>query len=234
MSLILLPVPIGLADPAWMPPVVIEQYRRLAYFIVENVRTARRTLKAFDPSIDIDRITFFELDKHQRQDASTLLAPALAGQDMGLMSESGLPGVADPGGFLVAEAHRLGIVVHPLPGPSSLMLALMASGLNGQEFCFHGYLPRKQPALQQAILQLSKTIERAPTAHLFIEAPYRNQTLFQAFLEGLAPETGLCLAVNLTMPEGWVKSMPVKSWKKVPPPDLHKQLCVFLAGNLCR
>lgn len=232
MALILLPVPIGVADPAWMPPVVIEYYRTLDYFIVEQVRTARRTLKAFDPDIDIDRITFFELDKHQRQDPMLLLAPARAGHDLGLMSESGLPGVADPGGFLVAAAHRMGIQVMPLPGPSSLMLALMGSGMNGQDFRFHGYLPAKRPALLQAIQSLARETDRHQTAHLFIEAPYRNVALYQAFLEGLSATTGLCLAVNLGLPGGWVRSQPVQAWKNETHPDLHKQLCVFVIGKL--
>ncbi|HRV86250.1 MAG TPA: SAM-dependent methyltransferase [Saprospiraceae bacterium] len=232
MALILLPVPIGEADPTWMPPVVISYYRTLEFFIVEQVRTARRMLKAFDPDIDINRITFMELDKHHQQDPVQLLAPASAGHSIGLMSESGLPGVADPGGFIVAAAHRMGIQVVPLPGPSSLMLALMASGMNGQDFRFHGYLPAKKPALFQAIQNLDREMNRYTTAHLFIEVPYRNESLFQAFLEVLSPDTGLCLAVNLGLTGGWVRSQTIRAWKKELPPDLHKQLCVFAVGKL--
>lgn len=230
-ALFLLPVPIGTADPGWMPPVVIDYYRTLRFLVVENVRTARRTLKAFDPAIDVDLITFTELDKHQRQDPQAILAPALAGNNMGLMSESGLPGVADPGGFLIAAAHRLGIEVVPLPGPSSLLLALMASGMNGQDFRFHGYLPAKKPDLMRELQQLSREVDRHHSAHLFIEAPYRNQSLFEALIENLSPRTGLCLAVNLGMPSGWVKSLRIESWRKQPAPELHKQLCVFVVGQ---
>ena len=160
----------------------------------------------------------------------SLLAPLLSGKDTGIMSEAGLPCVADPGSRLVREAQQAGVRVVPLSGPSSLMLALMASGLNGQGFHFHGYLPVKPKELKDAILKLDREIQSSGHTQLFIEAPYRNQRLLEALLGNCHPATRLCMGVELTTPGEWVHTKSIADWKSQLP-DINKKNVVFLLGR---
>lgn len=186
----------------------------LRHFITERARTARRFLRSIGFEADFDEVNIQELDKHERDDVDRLLAACLQGHDVGLLSEAGAPGVADPGGIIVRAAHRKGIQVHPLIGASSLLLALMASGMNGQAFQFQGYLPREEHELMRSIKQLEATSRQQNTSIMFIETPYRNDKTFQALLKHLHPKTDLCLATQLTASDESVLTMPVELWQK--------------------
>ena len=212
-----------------LPEAVAEQARRLQHFVVENAKTARADLKRIDHPTALRELSIVELPRNAAPQAlADLLAPALDGNDIGLMSEAGVPAVADPGASLVREAHRLDIQVIPLVGPSSLLLALMASGLDGQRFAFHGYLPVQDGARASAL----KTLEAASRQHhqtqLFIETPYRNTKMFHALLTSCQPGTRVCVARGLTTADEWVRTCTVARWKKSPPPSLDKIPTVFL------
>ena len=152
----------------------------------------------------------------------------MKGNDLGLLSEAGCPAVADPGALIVQLAHQKEIEVIPMVGPSSLLLALMASGMNGQQFCFNGYLSPKRPLLQKDLKRLEQQSARFDQTQLFIETPYRNQALIETALRTLSPETFFCIAANLTLPNQYVKTKRIKAWRKETIPDLHKQPAVFL------
>jgi 16S rRNA (cytidine1402-2'-O)-methyltransferase len=201
----------------------------LRYFVVEETRTARRYLSKAKVATPIDTLTFFTLNEHTAQETvAPFLQPALDGHDIGLLSEAGVPAVADPGAALVRLAHTKCIEVVPLVGPSSLLLALMASGLNGQSFAFAGYLPVKPHERQQRIKQLERLSASGKQTQLFIETPYRNQSLFNDILKIAAPATRVCVAANLTQPDAFVRTASVAEWKAVAAPDIHKKPCVFL------
>ncbi|MCL2502466.1 MAG: SAM-dependent methyltransferase [Bacteroidales bacterium] len=201
---------------------------RLDCFVVEELRTARRYLSAAGLRGKLDGLTLFVLNEHtEAATLGTMLQPLLKGRDVGLLSEAGLPAVADPGSNLVALAHQKGIKVVPLTGPSSLMLALMASGLNGQSFAFAGYLPVKSQERKAAIKQLEKKAAQENQTQLFIETPYRNMALLGAILETCAPQTMLCVAANLTTSDAFVATKTVAQWRSVPPPPIHKIPTVF-------
>ena len=198
-------------------------------FVVENARTARAELKRLDhpgPMRDL-RIEALP-EKPDNASLDALLAPALAGRDMGLMSEAGCPAVADPGALLVGRAHELGLTVAPLVGPSSLLLALMASGLNGQSFAFHGYLPVDEGARTRRLRELEADSRQAGRTQIFIETPYRNPRMFQAILAVCRPETQLCVARDLTTAEEWIRSLPIGRWRGGPEPDLARHPTIFL------
>lgn len=215
-TLFLIPVPLADGDVSVvLPAAVIAQSRRLQHFVAENAKTARAMLKRLETPTPLRDIAITELNEHTAaKDVDALLAPLLAGHDVGLMSEAGCPGVADPGALLVAAAHRRGIRVTPLTGPSSLLLALMASGLNGQKFAFHGYLPTKDDAREKTIKGLEKESRQQQMTQLFIETPYRNRQLLDALLRYCAPETRLCLARDLTGPQELISSYRIDEWKK--------------------
>ncbi|RMF31489.1 MAG: SAM-dependent methyltransferase [Bacteroidetes bacterium] len=230
-KLYLVPVPLGEGGEDGLPAGVSAVLGRLRHLIAEQPKTARRWLKALKLSRPLDSWEIRRLNKHTPPaEWNRYLDPALQGEDVGLLSEAGCPGVADPGADIVGLAHRLGIEVVPLVGPSSILLALMASGLNGQQFCFHGYLPRERQALSRTLKALEREALREGRTQLFIETPYRNAPLFQALLRTLSPTTRLCVAVNLTLPNQWVRTRSVAEWKKQPPPPLEKQPAVFLFG----
>lgn len=201
---------------------------RLRYFIVENLRTARRYLRLLDSEMDIDNSTFFVLDKHTGpKEYASFLEPVFQGKDMAIISEAGCPGVADPGAEIVKIAHQKNIKVVPLVGPSSILLALMASGMNGQNFAFNGYLPIDKSERSKAIKQLENHSAKQKQTQLFIEAPYRNNALAQDILKHCRPDTLLCIACNLTLPDEFVETRTVANWKgKLP--DLHKKPTMFL------
>lgn len=231
-KLYLLPTPIG-DTPVY--DVLPETNRRvmasLDYFIVENVRTARRFLSRAGIGRPIDELCFAELSEHTRpEEIAQLLAPVLAGADAGLMSEAGVPGVADPGADAVALAHHHGIEVVPLVGPSSIILALMASGLNGQSFAFNGYLPIKQPERGKAIRFFEKRAQAERQSQLFIEAPYRNLKLFQDFLSVCGEHTRLCVAADILQPDQRIVTRSIAQWRKLPPPDIQKRPAIFILG----
>jgi len=228
-TLFLIPAPLGDAPlNEIMPEIVKRTISGLTYFIVENEKTARRFIKRICPDKKQSEIVMYQLDKHQKsaylQDYIQVL---LQGSDMGLLSEAGLPAVADPGGLVVALAHQKNIPVKPLTGPSSLMLALMGSGLNGQKFSFEGYLPKESSELKRKIKYLEQVSAKNNCTKICIETPYRNQKLLQSFLKYLHPDTQLCIACDLTLSTEFIKTMPVKKWSKHLP-DLHKRPTVFL------
>jgi 16S rRNA (cytidine1402-2'-O)-methyltransferase len=231
-KLYLIPSPLGEAAEYVIPPYVIEHLDQMKYIIAERGKTSRAFMKAAIPEKDFSPITFFELDKHtEPQDLPAFIAPLLQGHDVGLLSEAGCPGVADPGAAVVALAHQHGIEVRPLVGPSSLLLALMASGMSGQSFCFHGYLPSKKPALNHALTKLEQMAIRHKQTQLFIETPYRNNPLLQDAVNTLSPTTKLCVATDLTMSTQFIVTKTIAEWKKDGLPDLHKRATVFLMSG---
>lgn len=200
----------------------------LKFYIVENIRTARRFLKKCDPDIDIDSLTFFELNKHTNiKDVSGFLDPMKSGESMGVMSEAGCPGVADPGADVVAIAQQKGYKVVPLVGPSSMLMAIMASGFNGQSFAFHGYLPIDSNERANKLKQLESRSYNENQTQLFIETPFRNQKLAEDILQHCKPQTQLCIATNISCDDEQIVTKSIKAWKgKLP--DLHKKPTVFL------
>ena len=200
----------------------------LKYFIVENIRTARRFLKKVNREINIDELTFFELNQHTSpEEISTFLKPMQEGQDMGVISEAGCPAVADPGADVVAIAQQRNYVVKPLVGPSSILLSLMASGFNGQSFTFHGYLPIQQSDRAKMLKKMEVQIYNNNQTQLFIETPYRNMKMLEDILTVCMPDTKLCIAVDITLETEFIKTKTVKEWKSQKP-DLNKRLCIFL------
>ncbi len=214
----------------FLPEGTLTIIRSLQHFIVEDSKTARAFLKTCSITIPQSELVIQELDKHQPdQDMAELLLPMKSGISMGLLSEAGCPGVADPGARVVAEAHRNGYKVMPLVGPSSLLLALMASGLSGQQFCFHGYLPIDKGERMKKIQRMEEAAKSKKETQLFIETPYRNNQLLADLLQYLSGETKICLASDLTTTDEHIRTLKVKDWKKSPP-ELHKKPCVFLIG----
>ncbi|MDR3132619.1 MAG: SAM-dependent methyltransferase [Prevotellaceae bacterium] len=229
-KLYLIPAPIGNSGLGEViPQGTLGVLRRLKYFVVEEVRTARRYLSKAQITAPVDTLVFFTLNEHTAPETiAPYLQPALEGQDMGLLSEAGAPAVADPGAALIRLAHEKNIEVVPLVGPSSLLLALMASGLNGQSFAFAGYLPVKPQERQQRIKQLERLSASGKQTQLFIETPYRNQALFNDILKTASPATLVCVAANLTQPDAFIRTASVAEWKAAAAPDIHKKPCIFL------
>lgn len=225
----LIPVPLTDEGLAHIPAVVPEILANLRYIIAERAKTARRWIKKINPRVDLSTIEIFELNKHgEDQGLTAFLKKGAESGQIGLMSEAGCPGVADPGAEVVAIAHRLGMQVKPISGPSSILLALMASGMEGQHFSFKGYLPAKKPELKVALKQLENQSKKEKCTMIFIETPYRNGQVVESCLENLSPGTRLCIAKDLTSPTEWIYSAPVSSWNPDKIPDLHKIPCIFL------
>lgn len=200
----------------------------LKFFIVENIRTARRFLKKCNPEIDIDELIFLELNKHtDKKDISGFLDPMKRGVSIGVMSEAGCPGVADPGADVVAIAQQKGYKVVPLVGPSSILMAVMASGFNGQSFAFHGYLPIDSNERINKLKQLETICYKEDQTQLFIETPYRNMKLAEDILEHCKPQTQLCIATNISCEDEQIITKSVKAWKGNLP-DLNKKPTIFL------
>lgn len=228
--LYLVPVAVGDSNPdAILPEGVQRIARSLRYFVVENAKSARVELKRIGIPHPIQEIDIRELPREPSQsDLDVLLAPLAAGQSAGLMSEAGAPAVADPGALLVHAAHTKGIRVVPLVGPSSLLLGLMASGLNGQCFSFHGYLPVREPERSKRIIELERQSRRETRTQIFIETPYRNAALFAALLEACRPDTWLCVASELTSDRECIATKRIDAWRAAPAPALEKRPTVFL------
>lgn len=200
----------------------------LNYFIVENIRSARRFLKKSNPDIAIDALTFYELNKHtDRTIITSYLLPMKRGESIGILSEAGCPAVADPGADVVAIAQQEGYKVVPLVGPSSILMAIMASGFNGQSFAFHGYLPIDGSDRIKRLKQLESRAYNEDQTQLFIETPYRNRKLADDILEHCKPQTRLCIAMNISCEDEYIVTRRVTAWRgKLP--DMHKKPCVFL------
>ncbi len=230
-KLYLIPCPLGPDSLHTLPEMVGTQIRELEVFIVERAKTARHFIKAMQPRLPISELEIFELDKHDPQAAQQAFQAAVkTGKDIGVLSEAGCPGVADPGALVVKYAHQKGMQVVPLVGPSSILLALMASGLNGQNFAFRGYLPAKKPELANALKRLETTARKQGQTQLFIEAPYRNRGVLETAFQQLNPNTQFCIAADLTLPTEYIKTQSIKEWKKAELPELHKRPAIFLIG----
>jgi 16S rRNA (cytidine1402-2'-O)-methyltransferase len=230
-------IPATLASPgdapealsAVLPPEVVQTAARLEYFVAENAKSARAFLKACHITRPLQSVHIEELNAQTAPEKmASLLEPLLQGHDVGLLSEAGCPAVADPGAALVKLAHERQCRVKPLVGPSALLLALMASGLNGQSFVFHGYLPTDPGARQTKLRELELRSKNEQQTQMFIETPYRNQALFESLLQSLSPGTRLCLATELSLPAESIQAMSVQSWRRQPAPELRKKPTVFL------
>jgi 16S rRNA (cytidine1402-2'-O)-methyltransferase len=230
--LLLIPSLLGECTPdRVLPDFTLQQIRSTRYFITEQSKAARAFLKLCEMPCPQQELSVVELDKHDPdQEVDQLLAPALSGNDIGLLSDAGCPGVADPGARIVAAAHRSSIQVVPLVGPSSLLLALMGSGLEGQRFCFHGYLPVDRQERIKRIQQLEDRALRFKETQLFIETPYRNTGMIEDLLKTLSGTTKVCLAADLTLSTEFIRTRSVREWKSQLP-DLNKRPCVFLIGG---
>lgn len=224
-------IPVTLGDtllekvlPSYNKEIILQ----IKHFIVEEVRTARRFLKKVEPSIDIDSLTFYPLNKHTlATEISGYLKPLVGGEPMGVISEAGCPAIADPGADVVAIAQRRGLKVVPLVGPSSILLSVMGSGFNGQSFAFHGYLPIDQAERTRKIKQLEQRAYAEDQTQLFIETPYRNRRLLEELLQTCRPQTRLCIACNVTCEDEYIRTRTVKEWKGNFP-NLEKRPCIFL------
>ena len=229
-------IPCPISDQTAVYDVVPEANRRvmdsLDYFIVENVRSARRFLSKAGISRKIDELEFVELNEHTvvGQAVEAMIKPLLTGRSAGVISEAGVPGVADPGALVVAACHRKGIRVVPLVGPSSILLAMMASGLNGQSFAFNGYLPVKPPERSKALKALERRAHTEHQSQIFIEAPYRNVKLMEQMLQVCAAETTLTVACDITSPEEFILSLPIAQWRRAGVPDIAKRPTIFIIG----
>jgi 16S rRNA (cytidine1402-2'-O)-methyltransferase len=228
-KLYLIPTPLGEDVVETIPDYVINVLHNLEYFIAERAKTARHFIKKTNPIKPFSELHFSELNKRTTpQEIQTFLNPAFQGKDIGLLSEAGCPGVADPGAVIVKMAHQKNVEVIPLVGPSSILLALMASGMNGQSFAFQGYLSPKKPELSKDLKKLEQQALKNKQTQIFIETPYRNMSLIETALKTLSSKTNLCIAADLTLPSQYIITKKVEDWRKTSIPDLHKKPAIFL------
>jgi len=211
-----------------LPAFNTEVVNKLKFFIVEDLRTARRFLKKANSNINIDELTFYVLNQHTSPDEiSGFLKPMFDGNDVGVLSEAGCPAIADPGADVVAIAQQNNFDVVPLVGPSSILLSLMASGFNGQSFAFVGYLPIQPAERSKSLKKLESRVYSESQSQIFIETPYRNMKMVEDILQNCQPNTKLCIAVDITLETEYIKTKSIKDWKgKVP--DLNKRPCIFI------
>lgn len=227
-KLYLIPNLLGDTTPnAVIPADVLEITKNIKVFATENIKNTRRYLKSIDKTINIDALTFLELNEHTDTKSIHEYVNWLKSNDIGIISEAGCPGIADPGAELVALAHQLNFEVIPLVGPSSILLALIASGCNGQNFAFNGYLPIKNPERTKTIKQFEKRSAQERRAEIFIETPYRNMKLLEEFLTLLQPQTRLTVACDITLPNAIIKTKTIKEWKTIKI-DIHKRPTIFI------
>jgi len=231
--LYLVPTPLSESTAlAITPEATIKILKSIRFFIVEDVRTARRYLHQIGVDINKEELEFLEFNEHSDVfDISIFMRALLDGYDTALLSDAGIPCVADPGAVLVKEAHRLNIRVRPLSGPSSIFMALMASGFNGQQFHFHGYLPVDKQERIHKIREIEKQIRTDRCTHLFIETPYRNRQLLDTLLQVCHPLTLLCIALGITDEKEFIRTESIGDWKKTKIPELHKVPAVFLLSG---
>lgn len=224
-------IPTSLGDTSFdriLPAYNADVVNKLQYFIVEDVRTARRFLKKVNQGIDIDSLNFYVLNQHTSpEEIDAYLKPMAQGNDMGVISEAGCPAIADPGANVVAMAQVANYKVVPLVGPSSLLLALMGSGFNGQSFAFSGYLPIQPVERSKALKKLESRVFSEDQSQLFIETPYRNMKMLQQILSDCQPNTKLCIAADITLETEFIQTKSIKAWKSQIP-DLNKRPCIFI------
>jgi 16S rRNA (cytidine1402-2'-O)-methyltransferase len=232
-KLYLIPVTMGESDPMDVLPQTVKRTIELIdHYIVENEKTARKSIKGVLPEKKQSELVLFALNKHtDSKEHLSFIQPLLAGKNMGLMSEAGCPGVADPGAVIVKLAHEKGIQVIPLVGPSSILLAMMASGMNGQSFTFNGYLPIDKGEKKSALKNFEKLSFDKNQSQIFIETPYRNNKLLEDILQALQPSTHLCIATDITLPTEYIKTLRVTDWKKTKV-DLHNRPTIFIIHKM--
>lgn len=228
-TLYLIPVPLAPEGTRQTAAIAAPYLTEIRHFVVENLRTARRFLRAVDSQFPIDECQFAEMDKHADYAFDEhFLDHALAGHHIGVLSEAGCPAVADPGNQVVAWAHQHGITVRPLPGPNSMIMALMASGFSGQAFTFHGYMPMDTKQRKSMLLQMERDAKRGHT-HIFMDTPFRNPKLFADLIDWLQPATEVCIASNITATNEQIHTRTIHNWKSIKP-NLKKIPAVFLIG----
>ena len=229
-KLYLIPTPISPTDIAWVMPQLVQQHvGAIQHFVVEHPKTARQFLKKINSQYALQSLQLQELNEHTHdKDLQNLLEPLLAGHDVGLLSEAGCQQIADPGAGLIRLAHQHNIMVIPFVGPSSISMALMASGLNGQCFAFHGYLPIESNKQIEKILFLEKLSIQQDQTQIFIETPYRNQKLLEQLTKTCAEATQLCIASHITASDETITTKTIRQWRITPPPNLHKIPSIFL------
>ena len=228
-KLYLIPTTLGDTEPLEVMPLSVKKViEEVDSFIVENEKTARRFIKKIAPKKAQDSLIMMSLDKYAEEiETRTYLDACKDGLNIGLLSEAGVPAVADPGATIVKLAHEKGIQVVPLVGPSSIIMALMSSGMNGQNFAFNGYLPIDKGERKKAIKDLEKLSKDKNQSQIFIETPYRNEKMFADLKAALSPTTNLCIAANITLPSEFIKTLAIKDWKHQQP-DLHKKPAIFI------
>ncbi|HTH31984.1 MAG TPA: SAM-dependent methyltransferase [Lacibacter sp.] len=222
----LIPAPLEDESVQAIPAYVLDAVKQCNVFFVENERTARRYLKKLDKAIVIDDYEWLIIHKAEAQVKNQFMQKLKAGKTIGIISEAGCPGIADPGQILIEAAHQVGATVKPLVGPSSILLALMASGMNGQQFSFVGYLPIEEPQRKRKLNQLEELSAKFQSTQVFIETPYRNNQLLETILKSCKPQTRICIAANLTAANEMIQTKTVAEWKKQIP-DLHKIPVIF-------
>lgn len=231
-SIYLIPTTLGDTPPlSVLPETVKKTVSSIKYFIVEREKTARHFIKKLCPEIDQSTLHFFLIDKHTpEKNYQHYFNVCAEGQDIGVISEAGMPAIADPGSKIVAIAHQKNLRVIPLVGPSSIFMALMASGLNGQQFAFHGYLPKDETARKSKLKQLEKLSFEQNQAQIFIETPFRNLKMFDSLIKYLSDNTLLCIAVDITLPNEYIATKSIYQWKKEKP-DINKRPAIFIIEN---
>lgn len=233
-TIYMIPCPIADSESVWdvLPKANLEVMNSLDYFIVENTRSARRFLSKAGIERKIDELEFVELNEHttSQQDIERMLRPVLAGRSAGVISEAGVPGVADPGADIVALAHRHGVKIVPLVGPSSILMVMMASGQNGQSFAFNGYIPVKEPERGKAIKALERRAQQERQAQIFIEAPYRNLKLFDTLRKTLSPKMRLTVAADITAKDEFIVTRTIEQWQRSEVPNIEKRPTIFVLG----
>ncbi|TVR41564.1 MAG: SAM-dependent methyltransferase [Cryomorphaceae bacterium] len=232
-TLYLIPSPIdGSYNSHQVPLAETERIAHLRVFVVENLKHARRYLRKLLPEVAIDDCTFYEMGKHATPESlSRLWSTMKSGTDAGVISEAGLPGVADPGGSVVSMAHQMGMRVIPLIGPGSIFMALMASGFNGQQFSFHGYLPREGADRSKKIRELESQAHRTGYTQIFMETPFRNNALLDDILKSCGSSTMLCIARAISQADECINTRSIQDWQKSTP-NLHKVPVIFLIGKI--
>lgn len=233
-TIYMIPCPISDERDVWdvLPKANLDIMNSLDYFIVENIRSARRFLSRAGMARKIEELEFVELNEHTTSsaDVERMLKPVLEGRSAGVISEAGVPGVADPGADIVALAHSHDVRVVPLVGPSSILMSVMASGLNGQSFAFVGYLPIKDGERQRRLKELEHRIRTEHQAQVFIEAPYRNVKLFDTLIKSLSPQMRLAVAADITSPNEYIRTHTIAQWRKLGVPDIAKRPTIFILG----
>lgn len=222
----LIPSPLEEESLHSIPAYVLDAVKQCNVFFVENERTARRYLKKLDKAIVIDEFEWFTIHKAEAQVKGQFIQKLKQNKTIGIISEAGCPGIADPGQVLVEAAHQQGATVKPLVGPSSILLAVMGSGMNGQQFSFVGYLPIEEPQRKRKLNQLEDLSAKFQSTQIFIETPYRNNQLLDTIIKSCKPQTRICIAANLTAPNEFIQTKTVAEWK-IKKPDLHKQPVIF-------